>query len=95
MQIKKNNLKNLQIKNDLEIANVQLELENRKQQILSYQLDNQLKQLKLDNISSARAEEENKIKKQILSKNISENNVEISEMSHIIYGNIPTQIDET
>lgn len=94
VQIKKNNLKNLQIKNDLEIANAQLELENRKQQILSYQLDNQLKQLKLDNISSARAEEENKIKKQILSKNISENNVEISEMSHIIYGNIPTQIDE-
>ena len=43
---------------------------------------------------SGRDRIKNKIKKQILSKNISENNVEISEMSHIIYGNIPTQIDE-
>lgn len=94
IQIKKSNFKNIQIKNDLEIANAQLELENRKQQILNYQLDNQLKQLELDKIYSAHSEKENEIRKEILSKNINKNNVEISEMKHIIYGNIPTQIDK-
>lgn len=94
MQIKKSNLENTQIKNNLDIANAQLELENRTQQILSYQLDNQLKQLELNEIYSTQLEKQNKIRKEILSKNIGENNVEISEMKHIIYGNIPTQIDK-
>ena len=94
LDIKKSNLENIQIKNDLEIANAQLELENKKQQVLNHQLDNQLKQLELDKFNSARSEKQNEIKEKILSKNINENNVEISEMKHIIYGNIPTQIDK-
>ena len=57
-------------------------------------MDNQLKQLELDKFNSARSEKQNEIKEKILSKNINENNVEISEMKHIIYGNIPTQIDK-
>ena len=34
------------------------------------------------------------MKEQILRKNISENDVEISEIKHILFGNIPSNIDE-
>lgn len=94
MKIKKRNLKTMQIKSDLDIANAQMEYENRKEQLLNYKLDNQLKQLQIDEINSEQAEKENKLKKEILSKNINENNIQISEIRHIIYGNIPTQIDK-
>lgn len=92
--IKKKTLENMQTKNNLENTNAQLEAEVHRQQLINYQLDNQLKQLELDNIYSDQSEEQNKIRKKILSENINENDVEISEIRHIIYGNIPTQIDK-
>lgn len=94
VQIKRETLKNMQPKSSAEITNAQLELEVHKQQLINYQLDNQLKELELDKIYSKQLEEQNKIRKKLLSKNINENDVEISEIRHIIYGNIPTQIDK-
>lgn len=94
VRIKKQTLKNIQAKNNLEITNSQLNLEVHRQQLINDQLDNKLKQLELAKIYSEQSEEQNRIRKKILSKNIKENDVEISEIRHIIYGNIPTHIDK-
>lgn len=91
---KENNLQMLQTKNNLEIEKTQLEIENLKQENINRQLENELKQIELDKRRLEQIEKKNKITQEILSKNIVQNNVEITRMNHIVYGNIPTQIDK-
>lgn len=84
---KKNNLHLSQIKNDLEIERI-------RQELVRNQLDIELKENELNEIHLAQSEKDNQIKQEILRKNITENNVDISKINHIIYGNIPAQVDK-
>lgn len=94
-EIKKENLRTLQAKNDLDIAKAQLEIENLKQESIQQQLDNQLKQMELNNRYLEQLEKNNQIRQEILSKNITKNNIEITGINHVMYGNIPAQIDKS
>lgn len=76
------------------LNNMQTDAEIRQQQLLGARLDNQLKQMEVNKLQAEQLDEQNKLRKEILSKNIYQNNVEITEIKHIIYGNIPTQIDK-
>lgn len=94
IKLKRCNLRTQQSRNDLEIEKTQLEIENLKQESINRQLENELKQIELEEKRLEQLEKKNKISKEILSKNIFQNNIEITKMNHIVYGNIPTQIDE-
>lgn len=61
-----------------------LEIENERQQLINIQLDNQIKQDQVEQINLRKDHEKNAVKEQILRKNISENDVEISEIKHIL-----------
>ncbi len=94
LKSKRINLKKVQAQNELTALKTQLEIENLKQQLKSAQYENELKQIELDEKRFTQKEKQNKLKQEILSKNIIQNNIEISEIKHIIYGNISTQIDK-
>ena len=94
-KIKKETLKTMTIRNELEVEKLEAELKSIKSQQAQYELDTELKKIELYNKRMELSEKENQIKKEILSKNISQNNIEITGISHIIYGNIPTQISNS
>lgn len=77
----------------LELENMRLDIENKKQQLINIQMDNQIKQEQLEQINLKKAYEKNAVREQILKKNISEKDVEITEIKHILFGNIPSNID--
>lgn len=70
-----------------------VEIESIKQQQEQYEIDIELKKIELQDKLAEKLEKRDQIKKEILSKNISQKNIEIPSMSHIMYGNIPTQMD--
>ncbi len=77
----------------MEVKKLSVEIESIKHQQKQYELDIELKRLELYDKQVEKLEGKNRIKKEILSKNISQNNIEVIGMNHILYGNIPTQID--
>lgn len=93
LQEKITSLQTAKLQRKLDLEKTQLEIANQKEQLINTRLDNQLKQTQLEQITLERADSQDKIKKQILQKNISENNVEIKEINHIIFGNIPVNLD--
>jgi uncharacterized protein YjbI with pentapeptide repeats len=83
-------------KNDLHSSQIQKKLEHQKisQELVINQLDIELKETELNEIHSAQLEKNNKIRHEILRRNITENNVGINKINHILYGNIPAQVDK-
>jgi len=68
------------------------EIEKLNTEKIMNELDIKLKNIELQN---KQAEEKNHTRNSILSRNICQNNIEILDMHHFIYGNIPTQIDHS
>ena len=95
IKTKKSNLQASEHKNKLELEKTQVEIEKLRNENIHYQLENELKQIELDSKRLEQLEKTNKINQMILSKNITQNNIEVTNMNHIIYGNIPTQIDKS
>ena len=94
LQEKRISLQTMKKQKKLELKKMHLEIENERQQLINIQLDNQIKQDQVEQINLRKDHEKNAVKEQILRKNISENDVEISEIKHILFGNIPSNIDE-
>lgn len=73
-------------KNRLELASQQLEIEREKIAL-------EKNKIELYNLQAAQFEKQNQIKREILRENITNHDVEITEINHIMIGNIPPQID--
>ncbi len=85
---KKINLKTLEQQNskDLEIATLQA---------INLQLDNELKIQEINHIKLEQTHNNNLIKEEIMRKNIDQANIEIHEINHVIYGNVPIHADKS
>lgn len=72
-------LKTLEEKNRLELENEKIKLEKAKRELYDLEAEN--------------AEKQNAIKYEILRKNITNHDIKIKEIDHIMIGNIPTYVD--
>lgn len=94
MAIKENNLKVSQEKNNLEIENSRLDIEIKKQELNQLKLDTEIKSMELQNAQQKQLEKQHQIRQNVLSRDINQSDIVITEMHHIIYGNIPARIDK-
>lgn len=90
---KRISLQTLKDQKKLELEKMRLEIENQKQQLINIRMENQIKQDQLEQINLKKSYDKNAVREQILRKNISENDVEIAGIKHILFGNIPSNID--
>lgn len=73
-------MKTLEEKNELELENQKIALGKAK--------------IELYNLESEHIEKQNAIKREILKENITNHDIQIKEMNHIMIGNIPTYVDK-